>query len=194
MNQDAAVFDAVLSSVGDAAAKKAAEEAQANKPKPLVRHQASLAAITHDPMGVGANAFGFLVFFLCTSLTFLFIFLAQKPILRYVPQMAFLYRELGFHVMAPGEGLRIRELAAEQRGTGKEATLALDGKVVNVSEHDIVYPALRVVLKNDESGIMKKWNFDAGTAIIASGEVAPIMLQLPDAPKDGTVIEVYVRD
>lgn len=195
--QDEAVFEAILSDISNQmvdVAQQAVEEVVAKKTKPLVRHHMNLGPITHDPMGVGASMFGLLVFFSCVFITSLTLFVAEKPILRHLPQMAFLYDKMGFYLLAPGEGLKIKNVTAEKRLEGTDRTLVIEGKITNISEHEVRYPALSVILKNDEIDMMKEWNFKAGSAKIASGETVPIMLQLPDAPKDGTIVDIRVRD
>jgi predicted Zn finger-like uncharacterized protein len=197
--QDDAVFEAILSEVGDSTAQRAKEAdddmggIHAGTTQ-LLRHTSSTPVITHNPFGVGAAAFGWLTFFLWTSLTLTFVFLAQKPLVRHWPSMTLLYQTMGFHIEAPGEGIRIGEIVAEQRLEKEGRVLAVDGKMTNMSEHDIAYPPLHVVLKNTQGEPVKEWELDAGATVLASGETVPVMLQLPDMPQDGTAIEVRVRD
>lgn len=186
MDKDEAIFDAILSGVGTKAAGADAAKAARNELSPAV--------ITHNPLGVGAAAFGGLTFFLCVSLTLLAVFLGQRPIVRHWPQMALLYKTMGFHLTAPGEGLRLSEIVAEQRAENQKKTLVVEGKITNMSEHSLAYPPLYVVLKNDHNLPIKEWNLKAGATRLASGETVPVMLQLPDVPEDGATIDVRVRE
>ncbi|MCE9508500.1 MAG: zinc-ribbon domain-containing protein [Alphaproteobacteria bacterium] len=189
--QDDAVFEAILSEVGDSTAPRTKE---ADGTTQVLRHISSAPVITYNPLGVGARAFGWLTFFLWTSLTLLFLFFAQNPVVRHWPSMALLYQTMGFNIEAPGEGIRISEIVAEQRLEKEGRVLLVDGKMTNMSEHDIPYPPLHVVLKNMQGVPVKEWELDAGTTVLASGETVPVMLQLPDMPQDGAAIEVGVPD
>jgi predicted Zn finger-like uncharacterized protein len=191
--QDDAVFEAILSEVGDSAALRTKEAADADMMQ-VLRHISSAPVITYNPLGVGALAFGWLTFFLWTSLTLLFLFLAQNQVVRHWPSMALLYQTMGFPLEAPGEGIRISEIVAEQRLEKEGRVLVVEGKMTNMSEHDIPYPPLQVVLKNMQGVPVKEWKLDSGTTVLASGETVPVMLELPEMPLDGAAIEVRVPD
>lgn len=186
LKQDDIAFEAVLS--------KTDENRKISSPTPIAsqRHEKtpSLAVITHNPLGVNATAFGALVFCLCAFLTLAVIFSARNTIVHRWPQTALAYKTIGLNVTAPGEGLRLSEIAAEQQDTA----LMVEGKITNTTEHEIDYPALQVTLKNKRDIIVKEWILKTGAAKIASGEAAPVMLQLSDAPEDGASIDLRVKD
>lgn len=202
---DEAIFEEILpeASVTAAAPDKAvaagtapaAVEAVPDNREPAARNELSAPAIiTHNPLGVGASAFGWLTFCLCISLTLAFVFLAQRPVVRHWPQMALFYKTIGFPLKAPGEGLRLSEIVAEQRIDKQDIMLAIEGKMTNMSEHDIAYPPLYVALKNERGHLIKDWRLKPGVTRLASGETVPVMLQLTGAPPEGATIEVRVQD
>ena len=191
LNKDEAVFDAILSGVGAQEEVKAKEAAAAVR---VAGHELSPPVITHNPLGVGAGAFGGLTFFLCVFSTLLLVFIAQKPVVRHWPQMALFYQTIGFHLQAPGEGLRISEMVAEQRIGNQGMVLAVSGKMTNMSEDEITYPPLQVALKNKQGALIKEWKLESRATRLGSGETVPVMLQLPDAPWQGTAVEMRVRD
>lgn len=196
------VFEAILSEVSGGAAPPPApanEEPAASlyaDPAPAVPRPPQPAApvITHDPFGVGAKAFGGLTFLLWLSLTLLLLFLGQKTVVRHWPSTALLYKSMGFDVKAPGEGIRLSEIVSEQRTEKGGRVLVVEGKMTNMSEGDIPYPALRVALKNAQGEVLKEWKLEAGLTVLSSGEAIPLALHLPDMPGGGAAIEVGVRD
>lgn len=203
IEKDDAAFEAILSSVSDAtkgggASKKFPSEPDSAPYEESKRTKARLESsalpiVTHNPLGVGATAFGILIFALCVSVTLGVLFVGQKPIMSHWPQMALLYKKIGFHAPAPGEGLRISELTAEQRVDGKGRNLVVEGKMTNMTQQDIAYPALHVSLKSNMDTVMKTWDLKPGAEKIAAGSDAPMTLQLADAPDDGVTIEVRVK-
>ncbi len=202
LEKDDAAFEAILSDVSNAKASvsrssssgsSAAAAVEREEKRPKARQESALPVVTHNPLGIGAAMFGGLVFLLCVFLTLAVIFIGQKPILRHWPQMALLYKTIGFDVRAPGEGLRISEMIAEQRIDSKSKALVVEGKMTNMTGHAIAYPALHVVLKNGRDKAMKVWDLKPGATEIASGDVVPVKLQLDDAPEDGSTIEVRVK-
>lgn len=202
LEKDDAAFDEVLSTVAKGA--KTVKEPPASvtprdkapvEKKSMIRQDASaLAVLTHNPLGLGAQLFGGLVFLLCCFLTLAVIFMGKGPIVRHWPQMALLYKTIGFEVKAPGEGLRLSEITAEKRIDDHSKTLVVEGKMTNMSAHDIAYPALHVILKNDRNAITKTWDLKPGVTQIASGDIVPVMLQLEGMPEDGSTVEVRVKE
>lgn len=196
LEQDDAAFDAVLSSVAKGTAAAAIEvtppPARTEK-KMNVPQENALAIVTHDPLGMGANLFGAMVFLLCTFLTLAVVFSFKGPLVHRYPQMSLLYRSLGMSVMAPGEGLRISEVTAEKRIDSKSRTLVVQGKMTNMTESNIAYPALHVTLRDGHSLVAKELDLKPGMSEIASGDIVPLMLQLEDVPDQATSVELRVK-
>jgi predicted Zn finger-like uncharacterized protein len=202
LEKDDAAFEAVLSTMAEGAKPQEtkAQEPEAMMPrtaasesrKSIIRQDATI--ITHNPLGLGANAFGGLVFLLCCFLTLAVIFAGKNPIVHNWPQMALLYKKIGISVKAAGEGLRLSEITAERRIDDNSKTLVVEGKLTNMTEHDIAYPTLHVILKTDSNSVTKTWDLKPGTTHIASGDVVPVMLQLSDPPEDGSTVVVRVKE
>lgn len=209
LEKDDGAFEAVLSSVTkatkteEAVVQSAVEppvvampsaEKTEEKKRRVVRKEVTLPVVTHNPMGMGASAFGGMVFLLCSFLTLAVVFMAKSPIVHRWPQTVLLYKTLGFDVKAPGEGLRLSEVTAEKRVDNQSKTLVVEGKMTNMTDHDIAYPPLHVVLKNEHHAIAKEWDFKAGVTQISSGDIVPVMLQLDGAPEDGAAVEIHVKE
>lgn len=159
------------------------------KPKP--RPEATLPVLTHNPLGVSANVFGGLTFFLCCFATLTVLFLAQKPIVHHWPQTVSFYKAIGFHLKAPGEGLRLSEMTAAQQ---LDQSLLVEGKITNMSEHGIHYPALHLLVKNSENKAVKELDIKSDASEIASGEAAPVKIQIAKTPDGAAAVELRVKD
>jgi predicted Zn finger-like uncharacterized protein len=198
LQQDDAAFEAVLSTVAHKEAETKAPVIEAVEPRPRPVKKAVVKqekVIVHNPLGLGAEAFGGLVFLLCCFLTLGVLFIGKTPITRHWPQMSLLYKTIGIKVLAPGEGLRLSEVTAERRIDENNAkTLVIEGKLTNVAEHEIAYPTLHVVMKNSINAVAKTWDVKPGVTRIASGDVVPVMLQLNDLPEDGAMVDVSVKE
>lgn len=205
--KDQEIFDDILSRVnGKAAAAPVSTAVPDLAPEPVMtaiaedrtlvaRHESPpVAVITHNPLGVGAAAFGGLTFCLCLSLTLAIVFLGKKQIVRHWPQAVLLYKTIGFPVHPPGEGLRFSEIVAERRIDKEKKTLVVEGKMTNMTERAIVPPPLHVLLKDDRQAVIKEWKLKSGPDALASGETAPLTIQLSDAPEDGAAVEVHARE
>ena len=185
LKDDDAAFEAILSGDSSASVDAVSEEKIER-----IRSSYALPVVTHNPFGVDSSAFGALTFFLCVFLTLTVVFLMQRPILRHWPQMSLLYETIGFDLKAPGEGLRISELVTRK---GMDEAFMVGWKITNMTEHTIDAPALRVILKNEQDEMIKKWDIQSSGVQFAAGEVVPVTLQLTDAPEEGAFIEVRVK-
>jgi predicted Zn finger-like uncharacterized protein len=202
LEKDDAAFEAVLSTVAQGAKAKESKPQEVPeaipRPEPEARRKSVIkqdaVIVTHNPFGLGADVFGGLVFLLCCFVTLAALFAGKSPIVREWPQMSLLYRTMGFSVKVPGEGLRLSEITAERRIDENSKSLVLEGKMTNMTEHDIAYPTLHVMLKNSSNGITKIWDIKPGVTQIASGDVVPVMLQLDNPPEDGSTVEVRVKE
>jgi len=197
LEQDDAAFEAVLSTVAHKETETKAPVIEAvERPKPVRKAVVKQEkVIVHNPLGLGADAFGGLVFLLCCFLTLGVLFIGKTPISRHWPQMSLLYKTIGIKVLAPGEGLRLSEVTAERRiDENNTKTLVVEGKMTNVTEHEIAYPTLHVVMKNGINAVAKIWDVKPGVTRIASGDVVPVMLQLNDPPEDGSTVDVSVKE
>ena len=204
LEKDDAAFEAVLSTVAKGGKGESPRASGASVPVPpsvsvgqrkqVARQETGLSVVTYNPLGMGATAFGGMVFLLCSFLTLAAVFAGKTPIVERWPQMALFYKTLGFDVKAPGEGLRLSEITAEKHVDNRTKTLVVEGKMTNMTEHDIVYPALHVLLKNERNAVMKEWDLKPGITQIASGDIVPVLLQLEDVPDEGSTVEVRVKE
>lgn len=203
LEKDDAAFEEVLSSVAktvaaggkaaDAAPVRPAAAAPAEKAA-VVRQEAALPVVTYNPLGMGAGMFGGMVFLLLAFITLAVVFSFRQPLVRHYPQLSLLYRAMGMPVKAPGEGLRISEMTAEKRIDSHSRTLVVEGKMTNMSEQSIAYPALHLTLKDAHDAVSAEKDLKPGMSEIASGDIVPLMLQIEDVPDQATTVELRVKE
>ncbi|MDE1153797.1 MAG: zinc-ribbon domain-containing protein [Micavibrio sp.] len=149
--------------------------------------------MTHRPMGMDARQFGLFTFLLLAFATLSVLFLARGPVMRHMPSMAYFYQSLGFSLSAPGEGLQLAGLSAEDSIAGDKRKLAARAKLTNISEDPIAYPPLEAHIKSAYGAVLKTWEFPGdGSKMLAAGDSIPVTLDFDDAPKDGKTLDVRV--
>ncbi len=153
------------------------------------------AVIDHRPMGLSANQFGFLTFCLFTFATLLVLFSIRQPLVQRAPVLAPLYNALGMGVKAPGEGLRISELVAENRIDNETRKLAVNAKIENISGQEMEYPPLLITVSGPYGSALKEWTYQPEEKIILkAGESAPLKLEFGSPPEDGAKVTVQVLE
>jgi len=160
---------------------------------PSAKGNFDIPVMTHRPMGMDARQFGLFTFLLLAFATLSVLFVARGPVVRHAPAMAYFYQSLGFSLAAPGEGLQLMALSAEDSVAGDKRKLAARAKLTNISEDPIAYPPLEAYVKSAYGAVLKTWEFPGdGNKMLAAGDSIPVTLDFDDAPKDGKTVEVRV--
>jgi predicted Zn finger-like uncharacterized protein len=173
----------------------AAAVAPAPKIPEAVRPLAEItpAAPVYKLMGMSPLQFGALTFLACCFVTLSTLFLVRGPLVRALPSTSAFYKALGFSILAPGEGLRLEGIAAENRVDKDSRVLAVTGKLSNMSAEPQPWPNLVLTLKSAYGAVLKEWHIPAKEAKpLASGESAPVNLEFKDAPEGGADIDLKV--
>lgn len=200
LEKDDAAFEEVLANVAKTVSGKGEAEAPAKKPSPpvdkkeLVRQEAALPVVTYNPLGLGAGAFGGAVFMLFSFVTLAVLFSFRQPLVHHYPQMSLFYRAIGMPVLAPGEGLRISELTAEKRIDNSGRALVVEGKMTNMSDRSIPYPALHLTLRDGDNKVAREMDLKPGMSEISSGDVVPLMVQVEEVPDEALHVELRVKE
>jgi predicted Zn finger-like uncharacterized protein len=171
-------------------------EAEPPPVMPASAEESPMPVLLHKPFGLGAAQFGALTFVLLFSVTLSGLLLARQPVAGHFPAAVALYDALGVSVKAPGEGLMLSQLVAENRVDASGAkVLAVEAKVANISGGSAAYPALKVAVSGPYGAVLKEWRFrpDAGSALAPGAEV-PVQLKFRDAPEDGKTVEISVTE
>ncbi len=149
----------------------------------------------YRPMGMAAGQLGVFVFLLFTFATLIFLFLLRAPLVNHFPAMASLYKVMGIHIKAPGEGLRLTEMQAENQVDGESRSLAITARLTNISENNMDYPKMHVSLKSAYGRVLQEWDYvPEKTEVLASGEALPVELEFKDMHKDGSKVELKVAE
>lgn len=144
----------------------------------------------HLPGGMKAEQFGLFTFLLLTFVTLIALLIARGPLVKHMPAMATLYRAAGFHIEAPGEGLRLSELVVERRLDDGKRTLLVMAKLSNISSAEKPYPSMRVVLRGPYGASIQEWDFHPESVSLAPGESIPVKFAFDDIPEGGRSVEV----
>ncbi len=148
--------------------------------------------ITHQPMGMGAGAYGVFIFILLFCLTAAPLMLFRKQIVAHHPVLLTLYSAVGIRVDPPGQGLTFGSMLAENR-IGKDShTLAVSAKLSNGSDHELPYPSLRLTVQDAGGRPIKDWDFTPEKKMIKPGDTVPVTLTFDNPPDEGKIAQLTV--
>lgn len=186
-------FERMLQNAAEAAGgdSAAVDSSRAMTPVP---QDFDMPVMDDRPGGLGPNAFGASVFFLLLFMTLNGVFLARHAIVQHMPSMALLYDTVGATLTAPGEGLSFSELTARKEKAGRGEQMALSLKLSNISDHEIVQPALKITLRGPYGAFLKEWEQPPKEthAMLAPGQTVPLKLFFEDVPEGGNTVDVTV--
>lgn len=149
------------------------------------------------PGGLNPIPFGVCIFFLMLFVTLIPTFLLRSVIVPHYPSFGMFYNMLGFHIKAPGEGLKLSGLNAEMRTIASVPTLLISGNLSNITAEKIDLPLLSthvIALDDKESTPLKTWKFKLERKSLGAGEDIPLSLSFTDLPKDVKRIQVTVAE
>jgi hypothetical protein len=172
---------------------------------PRRRDPVPVAAITHEPLGLGAAQFGLFTFALLVSVTLSALMLFRQPLVRAHPPMLAAYRLLHIGVTAPGEGLRLSAMTAESHVEGAKRSLRVEARLANISDHETPFPSLRLRLRDVDGALLKEWSLgdvrggaaaddkpSSGGKPLLSGADLPLKLNFDNPPAGGKTAELTV--
>ncbi len=165
-----------------------ADDGKSRAVTPITPAAHELPPMEHLPGGLGATAFGGMVFLLLFFVTLAGVFALKAHIVRLVPASVALYEAAGVHLTAPGEGLTLSGLSAHMSG----ARIDLTGKVQNGSAAPIAYPGFHVTLRGKDGDFLKEWKIVAADSQLAPGDTIPLELHFKDIPDGASSLEVKV--
>lgn len=140
----------------------------------------NMPVMTHRPFGMGAVQFGLCAFLLPAFVTVLVLLVLRGPLMRHAPVMEALYRPIGLGAAAPGEGLALYDVVAQN----KNETLGITAQLKNTTDEKMDWPRFSVTAQDAQGAILKRWDSaDAGKgASIAAGMSLPLVLSFEGAP------------
>lgn len=98
------------------------------------------------------------------------------------PQSASLYSALGLPVNV--RGIAFTDVRYQRQTEDKQTVLAVSGKLVNVSGHELAVPPIRVTLTGADGRELYHWDFTPDVAVLRAGQSAGFLTRL-SSPPDG---------
>jgi len=104
----------------------------------------------------------------------------RQTIVSAWPQSASFYSALGFK--ANVSGLRFDDVAYHQTTQGGQTMLVVTGVLVNVSDHAMTVPQVRVTLSGDDHRELYHWTFVPAVISLPAGHTAAFVTRLASPP------------
>jgi predicted Zn finger-like uncharacterized protein len=104
------------------------------------------------------------------------------------PKTASLYSTIGMKVNVLG--LDIRDVAPSQTVEAGAPLLEVKGRVVNIADHRIPVPKVRVALFDAEEREIYHWAFEPGLGVLDPGGAGDFVTRLPSPPREAKNIVV----
>jgi predicted Zn finger-like uncharacterized protein len=108
------------------------------------------------------------------------------------PQSASLYRALGQDVNT--RGLEFKNVSYREEIENGEAVLAVTGKLVNITSHELPVPAIRVTLTDGDKRELYNWSFSANVATLKPGEAVSFVTRLTSPPSGTRHLQLRLAD
>lgn len=96
------------------------------------------------------------------------------------PQSASLYKVLGLPVNA--RGIAFTDVNYKRESEDSQTVLAVSGKLVNISGHELAVPPIRVILTGDNGHELYHWDFTPDVTVLKAGQSAPFLTRLSSPP------------
>jgi predicted Zn finger-like uncharacterized protein len=104
------------------------------------------------------------------------------------PKTASLYAALGAPVNV--RGLDLRDVHPDRQIENGQPVLEVKGDIVNVSDHPIPVPQIRVALIDDDAREVYHWTFDSGAGTLASGASHAFTTRLTAPPQEAKSLDI----
>jgi len=113
------------------------------------------------------------------------LFALRGPVADAWPPAVKLYELAGIPMPVPGQGLILDRVSAVRAAdeTGGNM-LNIEGVVVNLKNHDIDVPPLRIALRNAKGEVFDSWKIDPPLRSLSGGEDVGFQATYPDVPND----------
>lgn len=148
--------------------------------------------VDYRPMGMGASQFGIFTFLLLAFMTTLLLLLLRVPLVHQFPALNAIYALAGYDIKAPGEGLRLSEMIAENRIEKEKTTLAIAAKLANISEKPIEMPRMVIRAKSTYGAVLETFMPARNSGMLAAGSVMPLDMQFETKFDDIKTVEIRV--
>lgn len=116
----------------------------------------------------------------------------RQTIANLWPESTSLYAALGMPVNV--RGMALVNIAYQQDFEDGQPVLSVTGKVVNISNHELPVPGLRVVLTDDAKRELYRWNFDVGVPTLKAGAESAFITRLSSPPPEARNLNITFAD
>jgi predicted Zn finger-like uncharacterized protein len=104
------------------------------------------------------------------------------------PPSASVYAFLGMPVNV--RGIALVDVAYHQVVEDGQQILSVTGKVVNISDHELPVPIIRVALSDQAKRELYHWTFDVGVQTLKPGGESPFVTRLSSPPPDARNVDI----
>lgn len=129
---------------------------------------------------------GLLIAFILIALTFLgavgFAFFAKETVFKLYPPAKQIYIDNGLYEPEPGEGLSPQDIKPSRDLRSGVEFLIVEGNVVNITDHAVAVPPLRVSLTNPDGKVLASEMVELGKAELGAGESMPFKAEFEAPP------------
>jgi len=96
------------------------------------------------------------------------------------PQSASLYAALGKPVNI--RGLEFSSLSYHQENQDGQAVLAITGRLINITSHELSVPRIRMTLTDDDKRVLDQWSFSTGVTTLRPGQAVTFVQRVTSPP------------
>ena len=179
-----------------------AEEVVRSEPVPVIREPVRPTGFTPEtvedvpapvieraakPSRLGMLA-GWLLFLIVLLGIAAALFFFRQQIVSLWPQSASLYAAIGLDANA--RGLSFEDVSYVKGKEGEQIVLIINGKLRNVTGHELAVPQLRVGLSDSGAREVYHWTFSPDAVTLKPGQVLPFRTRLTSPPPAAVGIEV----
>jgi len=108
------------------------------------------------------------------------------------PQSATLYSALGLPVNV--HGIAFTDVSYHRETEDKQTVLAVTGKLVNVSGHELAVPRIRVTLTGEDGRELYHWDFTPDVAVLRAGQSVNFLTRLSSPPGGARHLKLQFAD
>lgn len=131
---------------------------------------------------------GWLVLIALVAAAIFVILQYRQTIASLWPKTASFYAAIGTPVNVLG--LDFRDLRPGQTFEAGQPLLEVTGRIVNITDHRIPVPQVRVALVDGESREVYHWTFDSGVGTLAPGTAGGLVTRLSAPPQEAKNVTV----
>jgi predicted Zn finger-like uncharacterized protein len=108
------------------------------------------------------------------------------------PQSSSLYSAIGMKVNA--RGLEFSDVKSRHETQDGQSVLAVTGKLVNISAHELSVPPIRVTLTDRDKRELYNWSFQASVATLEPGQSVTFLTRMSSPPPGAKHLQLHLAE